>query len=114
MQVTLRSASAAPYLVVSEPYDPDWSANGQHASEELGALTGFTKVPPGTISITYARWPAVRDSYVASGAILLILFGLIAIPSYRRRRKVSDPSALDVFNVHVGALSEPAPLPAQR
>ena len=47
VQVTLRNASAAPYLVVSEPYDPDWSANGQHASEELGALTGFTECASG-------------------------------------------------------------------
>jgi hypothetical protein len=114
VQVTLRNASAAPYLVVSEPFDPDWSANGQHASEELGALTGFTNVPPGAISMTYGRWPAVRDSYVASGAVLLILFGLIVIPSYRRRRNVSDPSSLEVFNTHVGAFSEPAAVPAHR
>jgi hypothetical protein len=110
VQVTLRTTSASSHLVVAEPFDPDWSANGQTASEELGALAGFTDVSAGTVTVTYGRWAAVRDSYIVSGGVLLALLALIAVSAYRRRRVRGDTAtALEVFNTPVGLLPDPEP-----
>jgi hypothetical protein len=115
VQVTVRTASASSHVVVAEPYDPDWSANGQAASEELGALTGFTDVPAGTVTVTYGRWAAVRDGYIASGGVLLALTALVAVPAYRRRRRCGDLApSLEPFNRPADPLPEPAAAHARR
>jgi hypothetical protein len=109
VQVTLHTTGASAHIVVAEPYDSDWTVNGQHASEELGALTGFADVPAGTLTVTYIRWSAVRDSYIVSGGILLTLLALIAVPAYRRRRlRRTARQSLEVFNTPVEPLAEPA------
>lgn len=115
VQVTLRTTSAASHVVVAEPYDPDWSASGRPASEELGALTGFTDVPAGTVTVTYGRWAVVRASYIVSGAALLTLLALIAAPAFRRRRfRRETATSFEVFNTPVEPLPEPATAHARR
>jgi hypothetical protein len=105
VQVTVRTTSASSRLVVAEPYDPDWSANGQSASEELGALTGFTDLPAGTVTVTYGRWAAVRDSDIVSGGVLLTLIALMA-----RRRRAEPSSSIDACNTPAEPTLEPAAL----
>jgi hypothetical protein len=114
VQVTLQSARPSSHIVLAEPYDPNWSANGQSASEELGALTGFTALPAGTVTVTYGRWTAVRDSYIASGGVLVVLIALASVPAYRRRRLRGKPVSIDVFNTPVEPHPEPAAAHAPR
>jgi hypothetical protein len=93
VQITVSATSPVPHLVVAEPFDSSWSMDGQSASEELGALAGFSDAPSATVSVEYSRWPVVRDSYIASAAITLCLVGLVAIPPYLRRRTKRHPAA---------------------
>jgi len=111
----LHTTSASSHVVLAEPFDPGWSASGQPASEELGALTGFSDISAGTITVTYGRWDAVRDSYIVSGGVLLTLLALIAVPAYRRRRiRGHAATSLDLFNTPVELLPEPAPAHTRR
>jgi hypothetical protein len=108
VQVTVRTTRASQRLVVAEPFDTSWSANGQDASEELGAIVGFDGVPAGSDDVTYGRWPVVRDSYIGSGAVILVLGVLMAVPVVRRRRRPPERSSLvDVLTTPVEALHEP-------
>ena len=112
--VTLHNARPSSHVVLAEPYDSDWSANGQPASEELGALTGFTDLPEGTVTVAYGRWTAVRDSYIASGGVLVLLIALGSMSAYRRRRLRGKPASIEVFNTPVEPLPEPAAAHAPR
>jgi hypothetical protein len=108
VQVTLHTTSGAARVVLAEPYDSSWSMNGERATEELGALTGFTNVPTGGVSIDYGRWPVVRGAYIASGVVTLVLIGFAALPLRRRRRRVSV--AAEITGCSLAEL--PAPEPA--
>ena len=108
VQVTVHVTSPSQHLVVAEPFDSSWSANGRPAQEELGALAAFDNVPAGTVDVTYGRWPVVRDFYVASGAVVLVLLALLAVPAFRRRRRPPEHASVpDAFNAPVEPLSEP-------
>jgi hypothetical protein len=87
VQMTVSSTSRVPHLVIAEPFDSSWLMDQQSASEELGAIVGFSNAPSGTFSVDYGRWPTVRDSYIASAVITLALVGLLVVPPYWRRRR---------------------------
>jgi hypothetical protein len=106
--VTVHTTTASQRLVVAEPFDSSWSANGQPASEELGAVVGFGDVPTGAVAVTYGRWPVVRDSYIASGMVVLLFAALIATPVARRRRRPpGQPERVDAFSAPAEPLREP-------
>jgi len=109
VQVSVRAPGSASKLVVAEPFDPAWSMDGRAASEELGALTGFTGAPGGDLADQYGRWPVVRDSYVASAVVTLCLVGLCAVTGWRRRRpRYASTAVFEAFN----SPREPSPEPA--
>jgi hypothetical protein len=108
VQATVHTTTASQRLVVAEPFDSSWSASGQPASEELGALVGFNDVPAGAVDVTYGRWPVVRDAYIASGAVVLLLSALMAAPVARRRRRPpAHPERVDAFTAPAEPLGEP-------
>ncbi len=108
VQVTMHTTSGASRLVVAEPYDTSWSMNGEVATEELGALTGFTNASRGSITIEYGRWPVVRGAYIASGVVTLVLIVIAALPLYRRRRRAASAAEITGFTVAAQPVPEPA------
>lgn len=69
------------WLTLAEPFDPAWRLAGREPVANLGVTTMFSgPFPTGTAHVTYSRWPVVRDSYLMSGAIvLLVLIALIVL-----------------------------------
>jgi hypothetical protein len=88
VQLTISAAAHVPRLVLAEPFDSSWSMDGQSASEELGAIVGFSNAPSGTVSVEYGRWTVVRDAYIAGVVITLCLVALVGTLLWRRRRAV--------------------------